>query len=246
VRFGRRVDLFEAEPDLAVDLDLRQEDGFRASASVEVINVPEGTWSPPETVSGDFGGLGLLVLEGVMLRRETLAGARRSEPIGPGDLIRPLACEEDPFSRLPTEIHWRALSRARLAVLDDAFTRRMCNCGAVLDRIVDRHSRRLAAAAQRDVIRAQEEPEARLLHMLWHLANRFGRVTRDGVVIPIPLSQGDIGEFLGVSRHAVLDALKPLRDHRVADQRRDMTWWLAGAPVAGVAELANANRPVGV
>lgn len=238
---GRRGNLFELDPDLGSGIVANEE-----AVQVEVLRVPEGPWSPPDEVPESFDGLGLLVLDGVLVRREGLAGDWRLEPVGPGDLIRPLDPEEDPFSRLPTEVRWRVLQPSRLAVITDAVQRQLCQWPEVVSRLANRHSRRIAAAAQRDVIRAVEGRDERLLYMLWHLASRFGRVTTDGVRVPVPLSQTDLGALLGLRRGAISEALGRLRRARVADQRKDLTWWLAGPPVEGIEELADSGRPVGV
>lgn len=186
------------------------------------------------------------MVDGLLFRKEGLAGDWRIEPVGPGDLIRPLDSEEDPFARLPTQVVWQVLQPTHLAVLDEELHRRLCAWPSVIERLGARHSRRVAAAAQREVIRAVKRREERLLHMLWHLAARFGRVTSDGVALPFPLSQRDLGALLGLSRQSINEALALLRQARVADQRSDKTWWLAGRPVEGIAELAGSDMPVGM
>lgn len=50
----------------------------------------------------------------------------------------------------------------------------------------------------------------RLLLLLWHLADRWGRVTPDGVRIPLRLRHGMLAELLAVRRPSATAALQQL------------------------------------
>lgn len=63
------------------------------------------------------GHFGLLVLEGLLLRRVRLGVRDGTEIIGPGDVLRPwVTYGED--SELALDATWRVEHRARLAILD--------------------------------------------------------------------------------------------------------------------------------
>ena len=52
--------------------------------------------------------------------------------------------------------------------------------------------------------------ESRLLLLLWHLAERWGRVTRDGVLLPMRLTHRTIGHLIGAQRPTVTLAVGQL------------------------------------
>ena len=97
-----------------------------------VVTVPSGEWAPPEEPV-EPGGLGLLVLDGVLLRRVTMAERHSLDPVGAGDLVRPAEQRGDWYAMVPADIGWQALAPTRLAILDPRFTRRMCEFPEVID-----------------------------------------------------------------------------------------------------------------
>lgn len=46
--------------------------------------------------------------------------------------------------------------------------------------------------------------------MLWHLADRWGRVTPDGVIVPLKLTHEALGRLVGAQRPTVTLALGEL------------------------------------
>ena len=71
--------------------------------------------------------------------------------------------------------------------------------------------------------------DRRLLALFWHLAERWGRMTADGVVLPMTLSHRMLGQLIGARRPTVPTALGELA--RRGDIRRcdDGTWLLTRA-----------------
>ena len=72
--------------------------------------------------------------------------------------------------------------------------------------------------------------EARLYLLLWLLAERFGRVTSEGVVLDIVLPYRTIGEMIGARRSTVSLAMKALRSSGSVAPRPDGTVLLLGTP----------------
>jgi CRP-like cAMP-binding protein len=52
--------------------------------------------------------------------------------------------------------------------------------------------------------------DGRLLVLFWHLADRFGRVDGDAVVVPLALSHGTLAELVAARRPSVSKALQDL------------------------------------
>jgi CRP-like cAMP-binding protein len=67
--------------------------------------------------------------------------------------------------------------------------------------------------------------ELRVHALLWHLADRFGRVTPDGVHLPVPLTHRTIGSLVGARRPTVTLAVGELE--RAGTVHRDgLGGWL--------------------
>jgi hypothetical protein len=75
--------------------------------------------------------------------------------------------------------------------------------------------------------------DARVQALLWHLADRWGHVTLDGVVVPARLTHDMIGRLVGAHRPSVTTALSELtRSGRIS--RLPHGWLLTGDPPAAV------------
>jgi len=131
------------------------------------------------------------------------------ELLGPGDLLRPWD-EAANSELLEAFVRWSALARTQLAILDRNLAARL----AVLQTIS--HLNRV---------------DRRVLALLWHLAERWGRVTPDGVALSLALSHSMIGQLVGARRPTVSTALAQLvREGHVARGAAG-TWVLTGRPV---------------
>src|SRR5205814_2064842 len=83
-----------------------------------------GEWSPPALTPEVRSGLGLLLLDGLVVRRVGVAGRVGSELLGEGDVLRPWEGEGGELMRAQKG-RWGALRRGRLAVLDRDFSQRV-------------------------------------------------------------------------------------------------------------------------
>jgi hypothetical protein len=75
----------------------------------------------------------------------------------------------------------------------------------------------------------------RLLIMLWHLADRWGRWEKGRIVLPIPLTHKLLGALISVRREQITRTALPalLKSGRVA-RNRDGFYELLGAPPEGL------------
>jgi CRP/FNR family transcriptional regulator, cyclic AMP receptor protein len=196
----------------------------RENLTVRVLGVPTGAWA--RYPSGEDDWLGLLVLDGVLARGLTVAGRRRAELIGPGDVIRPWDPGADEFASVSFEVGWDVLRPARLAQLDAAFSRAAHPqvLAALLVRTVRRSQRLALQLAIADLRRVDE----RLLALFAHLGDRWGRVTREGIHVRLRLKHDLIAQLIGAQRPTVTTGLGELqRDGRLL-RRSDRTWLLPG------------------
>lgn len=227
------VNVLDEDPDLARHLSSPRNEKARRDATARLVSVQPGEWAPPEKTPSESGALGLLVLEGVLVRSVSTGGRQGLELFSAGDLVRPSEPERDLDMMVPAEARWWALMPTRLAALDAPFTRRMGAYPEVIDELSGRLERRSSTHALRFAIIQQPRLSERLRFLLWHLADRFGRVHSEGVVLPLPLSHGLLAELVGARRPSVSRALKELERAEVIARRPDGSWWLARRPPEG-------------
>lgn len=72
--------------------------------------------------------------------------------------------------------------------------------------------------------------EDRILLILWHLADRWGRVGADGVILPLPLTHRLLARIVAAHRPSVTGAISRLTDRGLVRRRADGSWLLCGDP----------------
>lgn len=242
---GTGRSLLELDPELGQLLTPDRREAAEREIRVRVSTFPVGEWDGSRLADADPMHLGLLIIEGVLAREVVLGDTVSTELLGPGDILRPWHIEGPP-ELLSVTIRWNALSAMRLALIDRraaSALARYPEIGAVL---VDRLSERAHRLGVTQAISQLNRVDRRLLALFWHLAERWGRVARDGIAVPLVLSHRLIGELIGARRPTVSSALAELaREHQLA-RRDDGTWLLTGEPVAvpaaGVAETVRQRR----
>jgi CRP/FNR family transcriptional regulator, cyclic AMP receptor protein len=195
------ADLAEAIP--AVDRDKAIEECIAAE-----VRVPRGRWSGQRMdIMPD--GIGLLVLEGLLIRRVGVSGSFGAELLGRGDLLRPWQ-GEDTAPTIPHSTGWRAIEPVRLAVLDREVARRFARYPVLTGQVAARALERSRNLAMNMAIVHQPRVSVRIHMLLWHLANRWGRVQADGVVLPLRLTHEVIADLVAARRPTVSTALAEL------------------------------------
>ena len=157
----------------------------------------------------DPAHLGLLIAEGVLAREVVLSDTVSTELLGPGDIIRPWHIEGPP-QLLAVDVRWNALSPIRLGLIDRRTAAALARYPEIRAVIVDRLSERAQRLTITQAISQLNRVDRRLLALFWHLAERWGRVSRDGIAVPLVLSHRLIGELVGARRPTVSTALGEL------------------------------------
>ncbi len=96
--------------------------------------------------------------------------------------------------------------------------------------LFNRGTRRAHHLAVALAIAHHQRVEDRLLLTLWHLAERWGKVTPDGIVVPLPLSHQRLAEIVGAHRPSVTTAMGALAKAGRVSRRDDGNWLLHGDP----------------
>ena len=202
------VAVLDEDPDLAADLDGSRLATATRDLRAAVFSVPGGRWDPDGHAASVRGGVGLLVIDGVLARRVGTQRRSGAELLGPGDLLRPVASEGAADSIFQTS--WRVIEPLRIAVLDQRFLMRLAQYPEIAGQLIGRATDRARHVLVHMAIAHHPRVDARLLHLLWQLADRWGRVTPHGVSIPLRLTHELLADLVAAQRPSVTLSLQQL------------------------------------
>ena len=225
----RKLPLLDVDPDLGSLVPADRLEAARRELDVEVHLLNQGPWG----AGGDDANpehVGLLLLEGVIAREVVVSDTVSTELLGPGDVVRPWSIQA-PAGLLQLMIRWNALTDSRVAVLDRRFGIQLSRWPEVNAALIDRVNERAQRLAVTQAISQLNRVDRRLLSLFWHLAERWGRITPDGVAIPLTLSHRMLGQLVGARRPTVSSAISDLADRDEIVRREDGTWLIKGEPV---------------
>jgi CRP-like cAMP-binding protein len=206
------VRVLEEDPGLAASLDENE----RAVAAQHLVaaefKVARGPWSPTQPLGHARGDLGYLVLDGLIVRETFVGRHSTAELLGSGDLLRPWDHHGDDVldGPLETKNAWRVLQPARLAVLDARFAALCSRLPPITAELLSRTLRRSRLLGLLLALSAMPRLDARLLALLWHLADRWGTVGPEGTLVPLRLTHQTLAQLVGAQRPSVTSALSQL------------------------------------
>jgi CRP-like cAMP-binding protein len=153
------------------------------------------------------------------------AGARSHvELLGEGDVISPWVAGEQDLA-IPSVLTATVMSPVRVALLDRRFAFRTARWpelhAALFQRLITRARRLSLQAAINGIYRVEDRVEL----TLWELAHRFGRVTREGLVVDLPITHAQLADLLAAQRPTVSLAIARL-EARGRAMRLDRHRWL--------------------
>jgi CRP/FNR family transcriptional regulator, cyclic AMP receptor protein len=229
------IGVLDADPELGGSLGGDRLLAARARAVAVRRRLPlerSGTTQMPEA-----SGFGLLVLDGFLLRSVSAGPRTASELLGPGDILQPWV-DDRATATVPCAASWRVLQDVTYAALDRGFVGRVAPwpeiAEAVARRLLER-SRALSA-----LLLAGRLPglEARLLMLFAQLADRWGVVRPDGLLVPLKLTHGTLGLLIGAQRPSVTSALSDMARAGTLE-RTSHGWLVRGDPRASVARCGH-------
>jgi CRP/FNR family transcriptional regulator, cyclic AMP receptor protein len=198
--------LLEEDPDLAEAIPAHRRPLAVERCLAPAITVPRGRWAIPRSLTG---GIGLLVLEGLLLRRVGVDGRFGAEILGEGDLLHP-RIDMLPDTSLSVTAGWRALQPLRVAVLDADAAARFAEFPELSGEFVDRALNRTRNLQILMAIVHHARVNVRVHMVLWHLADRWGRVRSEGVLLPLAITHSVLADMVAARRPTVTTALSEL------------------------------------
>lgn len=199
--------VLKEDPELADAIPLE-----RRGQAIEDCTAPDlwlqpGPWGGRGSL-GFRGGIGVLVLQGLIIRRVGIEGRFGAELIGEGDLLRPN--EESVSPLLPLTTNWSIVLPTRVAALDPSFEQRIAQYPQLARSLVARAIQRSKNLAVNMAIVHQARVDVRLHMLLWHLAGRWGKVRSDGTILRLRLTHALLADLVAARRPTVTTALSEL------------------------------------
>jgi CRP-like cAMP-binding protein len=165
------------------------------------------------------------IVDGTVLKETTLATRSALELLGPGDLLAP------PVGATP-QLESRAVSRylalgeVSIAGVGVSFTRVAARFPQILDFLNARLAEQAHGASMHLAMLHLPRAEDRIIALFTDLAERFGRVTTDAILIDLPLTHDLIGRLVASRRPTVSLALTALDDQGLLGKHDDKRWRL--------------------
>jgi hypothetical protein len=212
--------VLDEDPDLAGALAARRLDEATRLCLATEVTLPEGPWTPGEEAHAASSGFGLLMLEGLLIRRVGTPGRFGAEVLGPGDLLRPWQDGGEDLAP-PFGVHFTVADYTRLAILDGTFAVRAARFPDIAANLLGRAMERSRTLAIGMAIAHYPQVRRRLLLVLWHLADRWGRVTPGGVRIGLRLPHELLADLVAARRPAVTSAMTQLAEDGLVIRHED-------------------------
>ena len=182
-----------------------------------------GSWDPPIDSGVSTHTLPLIMVDGALQRTVAVRGREGADLLGSGDLLR-LDPEEGMF-----RTRFRALTPCRFGIMDERVLAAAAADPVLSSAIFDAAVHRAGMLATQVVLAQLVAIDDRLRILFPSLAERFGRVTSEGVVLPAFLSHTVLSALVGARRPSLTAAVARLVDEGVLHRTPDRRWVLSPA-----------------
>lgn len=220
------IRLLKEDVDLASGIAPSEHAVACANLHARVVTVEPGPWGLEGFMTSEPGHLGLLVLEGLVMRTVEVCGRSWVDLLDRGNILRPWDPLDDHAGLLDVNSSWTVVLSTRLAVLDCRFAAAAARWPVLMEGLLNRslrHSRWLATLL---AINSRPRVEDRLLLLFRHLAARFGRVTPGGVVVDLPVTHELLSQMVAAQRQSVSAALSALAKQGELRRVEGRGWYL--------------------
>ena len=152
--------------------------------------------------------MGFLILEGTMMRTVGILDGAAVELLGKGDLLLTRSSGGE-WASVPQAADLDVLEAGRIAVLDAEFHQRTLSTPSIAAQLLTRATQRTCSSMLQLALTRVRSLSARLLIVLWHLADRWGRWERGAIVVPLALTHEQLAMLISVRREAVTKTALP-------------------------------------
>jgi CRP/FNR family cyclic AMP-dependent transcriptional regulator len=170
-----------------------------------VVRLKQGRVDPRQLGAGD--GASALCVRGTLTQEVTLADRVSSQLLGPGDILQVGRGSE---SLVPHRLRWVANEPTTLAILGPRFEEAARRWPSLSSVVTQRLHDQVVRLSIHVAFSQLGHVELRLLALFCHLADRWGRVTLQGIAIPLRLTHEALGRLVGAQRPTVTLALMEL------------------------------------
>jgi CRP/FNR family transcriptional regulator, cyclic AMP receptor protein len=217
-----RLALLQVDAGLRAAVPERERPLAERAVLVPCHELGPGPWRT-ERLRADGDALAALIVRGLATREIIIAGRRSAELLGPGDVFHPWS-SSNPV--VPSTSRWASASSALVALLDGRFVAAARRWPQLFAVVHERLAEQLERATLRAAIMALPRVEQRILGMFWQLAERWGAVRADGVVIELAVTHELIGQLIGAQRPTVSLALQALAGEGLLQRTSHDAWML--------------------
>jgi CRP/FNR family transcriptional regulator, cyclic AMP receptor protein len=221
LRHGTEALVLQADPGLASEVVASER-----SRAIEASRAPVRVFSPGEWVfapAPDRLSLGALVLMGMLVLRVEFGECSHLEVLGQGDVINPWLLGSE--TTLQEQISVHVMQSGAVALLDGSFAVRMRPWPEVFAALMRRQVMRTRRMVLQASILSRPRVDERLELMLWRLADQFGSMTREGLLVRLPFTHLELAEMIAARRSTVTLAVgRLLAEDRIRRPARNQ--WL--------------------
>jgi CRP/FNR family transcriptional regulator, cyclic AMP receptor protein len=247
VKSSRRTDVDERvldlDPDLGADVDAADWEAASEACRGTVLHVARGPWTPAAAVGNGAGFHAFVIVQGMVSREASLEDRHLVELLGPNDVLIPPLEGDPPFG---ANTHITVLHDTVVMHLGDGFVHAAARWPALLGALQRRQEAQRERLAVQALIAQLARADRRLLVLLWHLAETWGRVTPEGVVVPMTLTHAQLGQFIAAQRSTVTLAVQDLTERGDIRRLDDGGWVLTPASRPKLDRLLRSDRaPIG-
>ncbi|MGH2859843.1 MAG: helix-turn-helix domain-containing protein [Solirubrobacteraceae bacterium] len=202
-RPDRGVRLLDVDPELGAALEGSELVEARELAVLPTLALAAGAWDVEQLahapgVSGEVHGF--LVLDGAVTASASIVGRACDRLVFAGGLV---LVDGAPEMSIPVQWSWSAVTRTRVAILDDRLVVIGARWPRLLGAILNRAGQQSRQALLYQAISQLPRVEDRLLALMWVIADRCGVVRSDGIHVPLPVTHQALARMIGAQRPTV-------------------------------------------
>ena len=238
--------VLDLDPDLGAPIPAEEHEEARDAARGRIIVVAPGPCDLGRLMSDPSRLVGFLIAAGLVRSDVTLRDRHLVEFLGPGDILQ-LPAGEDPPALVgaPAIV---VLERVVLVALGATFLQAAARWPDLFMAVLARLERQRARVSTQALIVHLPQARDRLLLVLWHLSSRWGRVTPDGLHVPLKLTHDLLGQLIAARRPTVSLAIKELVGDGCVERRDDGSWVVTEhgqrlAQLVAAASVPDTDRP---